>query len=140
MAAGWLVAFPISILLAIVAQTLLPEAPVPQFEVNGLVALSALVVFAPFVETLIMGAVLLLLTTVLRAEWAVLVSAIGWGIAHSLAAPVWGLIIWWPFLIFSTLFLTWRKRSLLLAFLVPMGAHACQNLLPALLIAFGVSG
>ncbi len=140
MAAGWLVAFPISILLAIVAQTLLPEAPAPQFEVNGLVALSALVVFAPFVETLIMGAVLLLLTTVLRAEWAVLVSAIGWGIAHSLAAPVWGLIIWWPFLIFSTLFLTWRKRSLLLAFLVPMGAHAYQNLLPALLIAFGVSG
>jgi hypothetical protein len=67
----------------------------------------------------------------------VISSAIGWGMLHSLAAPSWGLIIWWPFLVFSTLFVAWRGRSLALAFLIPMTVHALQNLPPALLIASG---
>lgn len=137
MTAGWLLAFPVSIGLAVLARTVLPEAAAPEFKVEGGVALFLLVVFAPLVETLIMGAVLLILTAFLQRELAVAVSAIGWGAAHSMMAPVWGLVIWWPFLIFSILFVTWRQRSLLAAFLVPMGAHALQNLLPALLIAFG---
>jgi hypothetical protein len=69
---------------------------------------------------------------------AILISAVGWGVAHSMAAPIWGLVIWWPFLIFSTLFVTWRERSLWLAFGIPMCVHALQNLIPATLIAFGV--
>jgi len=96
-----------------------------------------LVVFAPMVETLIMGAALLLLTAVFRRELAVLLSALGWAAAHSAMAPVWGLVIWWPFLIFSVLFVTWRQRSLALAFAVPAAAHSLQNLMPALVIAFG---
>ena len=134
---AWAVAFPVSIVLAVIARTLLPQAAPPQFEVDGLVAIAALVVFAPVVETLIMGSVLLLLSALVRPEIAVALSAIGWGIAHSLAAPVWGLIIWGPFLIFSLLFVTWRRRSIWLAFLVPIGAHALQNLVPAVLIATG---
>lgn len=136
-AAGWLLAFPVSIVLAVVARALLPEAAAPEFKAEGALALFRLVVFAPVVETLIMGAALLILTAFLRRELAVAVSAIGWGAVHSMTAPVWGAVIWWPFLIFSILFVTWRQRSLLAAFLVPMGAHALQNLLPALLIAFG---
>ena len=104
---------------------------------EGPLALFLLVGFAPFVETLIMGAVLLILTAFLRRDVAVAVSAIGWGAAHSMMAPMWGLVIWWPFLIFSILFVVWRQRSLAMAFLMPMAAHALQNLLPALLIAFG---
>jgi len=46
-------------------------------------------------------------------------------------------VIWWPFLVFSTLFVTWRQRSLWLAFAIPMCVHALQNLLPSLLVAFG---
>ena len=138
LAIAWLLAFPISIGLAVLARTVLPEAAAPEFHVEGGVALFLLVVFAPLVETLIMGAVLLILTALLRRELAVLISAIGWGAAHSLAAPIWGLVIWWPFLIFSTLFVTWRQRSLALAFLMPTLAHALQNLVPALLIASGV--
>lgn len=137
LAAGWLLAFPISIVLAEAARTLLPEVAQPEFKVEGAPALFLLVVFAPVVETLIMGTVLLILTAFLRRELAVAVSALGWGAAHSMIAPVWGLVIWWPFLIFSILFVSWRQRSLLAAFLVPMGAHALQNLFPALLIAFG---
>ena len=90
MLVGWLLAFPISIGLAVVARTLLPGAAAPEFQMEGPLALFLLVGFAPFVETLIMGAVLLILTAFLRREVAVAVSAIGWGVAHSMMAPMWG--------------------------------------------------
>ena len=138
-AVGWLVAFPISILLSLLAAFVLPEAAAPKFEITGAAAIVALVVFAPIVETLIMGFALMLLQLLFSPAVAILVSAVGWGIAHSLAAPGWGLVIWWPFLIFSTLFVTWQRRSFVHAFGIPACAHALQNLLPAILIAQGVS-
>ncbi|HUG46143.1 MAG TPA: hypothetical protein VMK31_06490 [Sphingomicrobium sp.] len=137
---GYLIAFPISLLLGFIATTLLPEAQPPQFDVEGPAAIVALVLFAPIAETLIMGAALLFLLLFLPPTAAIIVSAVGWGIAHSMLAPMWGLIIWWPFLIFSTLFVAWRVRSLALAFAIPMCVHALQNLLPALLIARGMTG
>jgi hypothetical protein len=126
-------------ILAMAASALAKDAAAPVFPQRGVEAIFALVIFAPFVETLIMGAVLLLLLRFLRPEFAVLVSAIGWGLAHASVAPVWGLVICWPFLIFSILFVTWRERSLMLAFLVPACAHALQNLIPALLVANGMT-
>ena len=96
-----------------------------------------LVVFAPVVETLIMGSVLLILERLFGFVHAVFLSALGWGIAHSLQAAAWGLVIWWPFLIFSTVFLVWKRRSLLAAFAVPMLVHGLQNLGPALLLVSG---
>jgi hypothetical protein len=57
-------------------------------------------------------------------------------VAHSLQAPAWGLVIWWPFLIFSTVFLVWRERSLLGAFALVSLLHALHNLLPALRLVF----
>jgi hypothetical protein len=134
---GWLTAFPVSILFALLGSLILPQAQQPQFQVNGGVAVFALVIFSPVVETLIMGTILLLLVRLLPPTAAILISAIGWGIVHSSVAPIWGLVIWWPFLVFSTLFVTWRERSLGLAFGIPICVHALQNLLPALLIAFG---
>lgn len=137
---GWLTAFPISIALSMLAALLLPQAAPPSFDVSGPAAILALVVFAPLVETLIMGVALIVLQLVFSPAAAILVSALGWGIAHSLAAPAWGLVIWWPFVIFSTLFVTWRTRSLLAAFAIPACVHALQNFVPAILIAQGVSG
>jgi hypothetical protein len=135
---AWLTAFPISMAFAALGALLLPGAEQPHFDVNGGAAMFALVVFSPVVETVIMGGVLLVLLQFMAEAAAVAVSAIGWGIAHSLAAPMWGLVIWWPFLIFSTLFVTWRRRSLALAFALPMCVHALQNVIPALIVAFGV--
>ena len=134
---GWLTAFLPSMALAAIASQLFPAAPQPQFEVSGLAAILALVVFAPVVETLIMAAALVVLQLFLRPVHAVLASAAGWGFAHSLIAPTWGLVIWWPFLIFSILFVTWRRRSLLLALAIPAAVHGLQNLLPAMAIASG---
>ena len=131
---GWLFAFPPSIALAYLTQWLIPEVARPSFEVDGPTAIGMLVVFAPMVETLIMAAVLEVLLRLVPRAAAIAISAIGWGVAHSLAAPAWGLVIWWPFLIFSMLYVTWRQRSVFAAIVVVTCVHALQNLGPALLL------
>ena len=138
-AAGWLLAFPPSILLAILAQKLLPQAEGPTFDVSGPSTVLLLVLFAPFVETLIMAAAIeVMLRLKVPPAAAITLSAIGWGVAHSSAAPAWGLVIWWPFLIFSTLYVTWSKRSIWAAVGIVTIVHALQNLGPALLLVSGI--
>ncbi|GLR48618.1 CPBP family intramembrane glutamic endopeptidase [Sphingomonas astaxanthinifaciens] len=134
---AWLLALIPSLGLSWLASKLVPAAG-PEFPQAGAgLLLFALVVFAPVVETLIMGTILLILERLFGFLPAILLSSAGWGIAHSLQAPAWGLVIWWPFLIFSTVFLVWKRRSLWLAFLLPMLVHGLQNLGPALLVASG---
>jgi hypothetical protein len=121
--------------LSWLASTLLPHAAGPEFNVGGAMAIFLLVVFAPVTETLIMAGVLVLLLRFVRPPVAILLSAAGWGLAHSSAAPAWGLVIWWPFLIFSTLFVVWRERGFWTGAGVAAATHALQNLAPALLLA-----
>ena len=139
LAVTWMTTFIPSILLAAVIGFAVPNVPQPQFNVTGTMAVFMLAIFAPVVETLIMGTVLLVLLRLFGPTAAILLSALGWGLAHSWAAPTWGLVIWWPFLIFSTLFVAWRQRSLGAAFAMPMMAHALHNLPTALLVAYGIS-
>lgn len=134
---AWATAFVPSLALVAATTALLPDVTGPQFPVANITVFWLLVVGAPLVETLIMGAALVLLRLFLSPTLAVMISAAGWGIAHSAAAPAWGLVIWWPFLVFSTVFLTWRTRSLLAAFGMAAATHALHNLLPALLLVFG---
>lgn len=137
---GWAVAFLPSVALSALVNTVAERFPSsltpaqPDFPA-GAMALFALVIFAPLVETLIMGIVLVGLLRVVSPSKAVLLSAFGWGVAHSLAAPAWGLVVWWPFLIFSALFVAWRRRGFALAVLIVTAVHGLHNLLPALLVA-----
>ena len=126
-----------SLVLSSIATLFAPTLVTPKFALRGPVAFFLLIAFAPLVETLIMAAVLSLLARFLSPTLAVLTSAGLWGIAHSLQAAAWGLVIWWPFVIFSTLYMVWRERSVLAALGVATATHALQNLLPALKIAFG---
>jgi hypothetical protein len=135
---GWLLTFPVSVALAGLIHLVAPDAQAPQFPVAGPLAVFLLVIFSPVLETLLMAGGLALLLRFMSPTWAVIASAAGWGVAHSFAAPSWGLIIWWPFLVFSTLFVTWRQRSVGLALVVPMSVHALQNLPSALFIAAGI--
>lgn len=139
-AIAWACAFFPSLLLSALASHLVPDSAPVFPQVDPTLLLFLLVVFAPVLETLIMGAVLLVLERFVGFLPAILLSSTGWGIAHSLEAPAWGLVIWWPFLIFSIVFLTWRKRSLFLAFALPILVHGLQNLGPALLLASGLNG
>ncbi len=136
---GWATAFFPSIALAALVSWALPGAAQPEFKIDGGLALFLLVVFAPIVETLVMGVILLILLRLTGPAAAVLISTLGWALAHSWMAASWGLVIWWPFLIFSTLFVVWRQRSLLAAFAVPATVHALHNLAPALLLATGAA-
>ena len=136
LAVAWLLTFPISLVLAALVSLGFPGAEQPHFPVSGLTALFLLVVFAPVLETLIMGGVLLVLLRLFSPSIAVVLSAIGWGVGHSLAAPTWGLVIWWPFLIFSILFVTWRSRGLSAAFAMPAIAHGLHNLPSAIVVAY----
>ena len=129
---AWLLAFIPSLALGAAVTKLLPNLGQPELPVINGLALSLVVIMAPVVETLIMAAVLSLLLRLFPPTVAVILSALGWGIAHSMAAPAWGLVIWWPFLIFSTLYVTWRQRSMLAALAMPAAAHGLHNLLPAI--------
>ena len=137
---AWLVTILGSLMLSAIVQAVMPDGAPPDFselqEFGPGFVIFSLVVFAPVIETLIMGTVLLLLGLFLRPGYAIIISALGWGIAHSVQATIWGLVIWWPFVIFSTLFVVWRQRSLWLAFLMPALVHMMQNSLPALTVAF----
>ena len=126
-----------SVALAVVSKALAPDLPTPAFPVKGPLALFLLVVFAPVLETLIMSAFLTLFLRFMPPATAILLSAAGWGVAHSLEALGWGLVIWWPFLIFSTLFVVWRQRGFWAGVGVAAATHALQNLGPALQVAFG---
>lgn len=137
---GWATAFLPSIALSLLINAVAERfsdfvTPAQPDFPSGAMALFALVLFAPLVETLIMATVLVGLQRLVSPVTAVVLSAIGWGVAHSLAAPAWGLVIWWPFLVFSTLFVAWRRRGFGTAVLLVSAVHGLHNLLPALLVA-----
>ena len=133
---GWVLSVTGSLALSVASQWLLPDLGTPQFpKLPAEIMIFMLVAFAPFIETLIMAAALeLLLRLRVPPTVAILLSALGWGLAHSSQAAGWGLVIWWPFLIFSTLYVTWRKRGIWIAVGIVFAVHALQNLGPALLL------
>ena len=134
---GWALSTVGSLVLAAISRGLAPNLPAPEFPIKGPVALVLLVGFAPLVETLIMAGLLSLFLRFMPAVAAVLLSAAAWAVAHSLEAVGWGLVIWWPFLIFSTLYVVWRQRGFWAGVGVAAATHALQNLGPGLLVAFG---
>ncbi len=120
-----------SLLLGGLLMTTPDGAPQPQLG-SGIGALLMVVIIAPLLETLLMTPPVLLLNRYLGPAAAILGSALLWGILHSLAEPGWGLIIWWPFLIFSTVLLAWRGKGIFGAVLTVYAAHALHNLLPGM--------
>ena len=131
---GWATAFVGSIILSALAAWGAPDLGRPDFPVGGAMLVFLLVIFSPFLETLIMAGAIELLRRFLAPTAVVIVSAVLWGIAHSSAALAWGLVIWWPFLIFSTLYVAWRPRGKMRAIGVVATTHALQNLPVALIL------
>jgi membrane protease YdiL (CAAX protease family) len=135
---GWLMSLIGSLALAAIVSGIAPDLAKPDFKgISGVTALFLLVVFSPLVESLIMGGVLVVLQRFLSPAGAIITSSLLWGIAHSLGALSWGFTIWWPFLIFSTLFVVWRQHGFWAGVGVAAAAHALQNLGPGLVVAFG---
>ncbi len=133
---GWAATTIPAILLSMLVSSIFPQAKSPDFGDVSPDLFLRLVVMAPLLETLIMAAVLEVLLLLLPPPAAVAASSIGWGLAHSFIAFAWGLIIWWPFLIFSTLYVTWRGEGRLAAIAIVFAVHALNNLGPAALMVF----
>lgn len=133
---AWLVSLLPSIALSMLVAALAPQAEKPDLAVDGAASILMIVIAAPVIETLILVGPLLLLDRFLGAGPAVVANAGLWGLAHSLSAPTWGLVVWWPFLVMSIALLTWRPAGLPLAMLIVASIHALQNSVgaPALLL------
>jgi len=104
-----------------------------RFDGSAIFVLLALVVFSPVVETLLMGPVLWLIGLITK-QWIPLAggSAIAWALLHWALHPTWGLVVAWPFFVFSSVYLAWRPRGWMRAVLVTATVHALHNALPAL--------
>ena len=135
---GWLLTIAGSTALSFVIARIAPDHAGPDLgDTSAPVKLFLIALFSPVVETLIMAAILGVLLRLLRPWQAVVASAAIWGVLHSLASPWWGAVIWWPFLIFSTLYVTWRGRGFWRAVALVAAVHILQNLFPTILIVMG---
>ena len=138
-----LFAFPIvavpTLLLGWAAYRMFPGLPGPTIDAQVPLWLTAvlIVLVSPLFETLLMTGPVALLDRWLGPLPAVVGSALIWAVAHSLAAARWGLVIWWPFLLFSIAYLTWRGRGYGQAVGIVTVLHALNNAVPiaALMIA-----
>jgi membrane protease YdiL (CAAX protease family) len=105
----------------------------PEFEGSALSLLITLVIIGPLLETLLLGGGLWILSFITKRQVLLaVISAFIWAIMHSLIAPAWGLVVMWPFFVFSCSYLAWRKRSWWHAILVTSCVHAFQNILPTI--------
>ncbi|WP_246848180.1 CPBP family intramembrane glutamic endopeptidase [Sphingomonas beigongshangi] len=135
---GWVLALAGSVAIGFVITRLVPGGAGPDLgEAPPMVLWGMIALFSPITETLLMAGVLGILRRFLGPWQAVIASAILWGLLHSTLAPLWGAVIWWPFLIFSTLYTTWRPRGFWVAVGVPMMVHILQNAAPATMIVLG---
>ncbi|WP_234402716.1 hypothetical protein [Pseudoalteromonas piratica] len=55
------------------------------------------------------------------------ISAVIWAGMHSYVSPVWGVVTFLPFYIFSLAFLVWKENSILCGFFVSFIIHSLQN-------------
>ena len=135
---AWALTLAGSVALGFLLSRIAPQGAGPNFgKAPAWMLLIGIALFSPIVETLMMGGLLALLGRWLRPWRAVVASAALWGVFHSLLAPLWGLVVWWPFLIFSTLFVTWRRRGFWTAVAIAASVHVLQNAIPAVAAMLG---
>ncbi len=92
-----------------------------------------IVIGAPLLETMLMALLLALLRKFVRQRWWVIGgSALVWAFMHSLSVPIWGVCIFWTFVVFSAAFEAWRPRGFWYAYFVTAGIHALNNALAGL--------
>jgi membrane protease YdiL (CAAX protease family) len=126
-AKAWLTALVPSIALSALVRLVAADAAAPQFPGEAGALVLFVVFLGPALETLLLALPLLGLNRLFGPGPAVVGSALIWAVVHSLVVPAWGLVIWWPFLIMSIAFLTWRRRGLLMALGIAFAIHALQN-------------
>ena len=135
----WLLSIAGAAAVASILSLLLPKLEEPDFSFfvgKGWFTVLAIAVATPLVETLILAGTSSVLLRFVRPEYAIILSSLGWGIAHSYQAPIWGLVIFWPFIIFTTLYVVWKQKSVMAGILMAWAAHFLHNVLSSVAIGF----
>ena len=105
----------------------------PEFAGPVIFNVIGMLIIGPPLETFLMIPILKVLSFITKQKIRLaIMSAFAWAILHSLAAPAWGLVIFWPFFVFSCCYLSWRQKSFWYAVLVTSCVHAFQNTLPTI--------
>lgn len=87
------------------------------------------VVFAPLVETLVLGGGLWLLSRLShRPLFVAAASSVLWGCLHGASGLIWFFGTFWSFYVFSCSYLAWRPSSWWRAYAVAAAPHALINL------------
>ena len=136
---GYLLSIVGSLAIAGLISLVVTSAKGPDFgwlKGSGFTAILVLSIITPLLETLILAGTTSLLLRFIPPVYAIIASSLGWALAHSYQAPIWGFVIWWPFLIFTTLYVVWKQRSLAWGIFVPYAVHLLQNLFPAIMIGY----
>lgn len=117
---------------------LYPTAETPQFDNSFASMLLKAVILGPIFETLMLWGGISVISKFVHSTWHIaLVSALCWALLHSLQVPVWGLSIFWPFVVFSIAFTEWAKVSNRDAFMVALAIHMLQNFVAICLFFLG---
>ncbi|WP_438483070.1 hypothetical protein [Oleiharenicola lentus] len=137
LARAWFLDVPLTLLI-VAAFNFITHTPWPDFSSFSLPrVLFAMCFFAPVAETLLMVPLFWLIRVFIkREEFVPLASALMWAGFHSLAAPWWGLQIFWSFYIFSMCYVTWQKRSTWQAIGMTAALHILHNCVPAVFLVF----
>ncbi len=87
-----------------------------------------LIILAPAIETLLMVPILKLIQ-MFKFDVAMtsVISALTWGVAHTLNSVLNGFGVLFLFFVLSISYLTWRQKSFKAAFGVTFGIHALNN-------------
>ena len=137
--AGLLALVPSLMISTVVVVALPGQSPELRMNAPAIVVVFGTLVLSPWTETILMWPVLWGLQRFIAGRTQVAVaSAIFWGLLHSLAAPTWGIVIAWPFFVFSVCFLAWGEKSRKRAIVATALTHTFQNVLPTIgLLASG---
>ena len=126
-AKAWLVMLVPMLPLSAAVNLLVRPEKHPEFRIDSIPTLLIFFVAGPLLETLIQAVMLAGLTRLMSAAAAAATCAVLWGLLHSTAVPTWGLVVWWPFLILSIVYLTWRQVGLVKAIGMTFALHAVHD-------------
>lgn len=92
------------------------------------------ILIAPIIESLALISVMQLLELIkLRGYANIVISSTAAAAVHGIFSPAWGLIVFFPFVIFSATYLIWRNPETSRGFKMCSGVHAIHNCLPGLI-------
>jgi hypothetical protein len=91
------------------------------------------VVLGPFIETLLMIPILAPMRRIGSPVIICLLSGAVWALFHSLLVLLWGVAIFFTFVVLTASFLRWEKQSRKKAILVVTAIHGLNNLVALLL-------